>query len=143
MEEDEEVIVLSPDHIVNILNKGSNQEIGTLIDPSLWLNSDYSPLPSLIQAARMLWDDKTQLPKIRRAESAGIQNTINELILIARKAKDNNELHLALVTGVPGSGKTLVGIQLVYENKLDVSESGIMQCSYQVMDHSLRFSSMH
>jgi hypothetical protein len=50
--------------------------------------------------------------------SAGIPRTIAELIHIAKQAKHNNELHLAFVTGVPGSGKTLVGIQPVYENHL-------------------------
>ena len=121
-EADEETIILSSNYIADVLNKESNLETGTLISPTSWINSEYSPLPSLIQAARMLWDDQTQLPQIRRALSAGIPKTISELIEIARNAKQHNELHLALVTGVPGAGKTLVGIQLVYENKLDVSE---------------------
>jgi DUF2075 family protein len=54
--------------------------------------------------------------------SAGIPQTIAELIRIAKLAQSKNELHLALVTGVPGAGKTLVGIQLVYENHLDTSD---------------------
>jgi hypothetical protein len=44
------------------------------------------------------------------------------LIAIAKLAQSKNELHPALVTGVPGAGKTLVGIQLVYENHLDSSD---------------------
>ena len=118
---DEDVIVLSPDHIADVFTVESALETGKLIDPTQWLASEYSPLPSLITAARTIWK-KQPLPQIKRALSAGIPQTIAELISIAQSAKANNELHLALVTGVPGAGKTLVGIQLVYENHLEGSD---------------------
>jgi DUF2075 family protein len=118
---DKDVIVLSPDHIADFFNVQTELETGSLIDPVRWIAADYSPLPSLIQAARTIWNKKP-LPQIKRALSAGIPRTIAELIHIAKQAKQNNELHLAFVTGVPGSGKTLVGIQLVYENHLDDSD---------------------
>ena len=114
--------IISPNRIGDIFKSEFGVEAGMLIDPVTWINADYSPLPSLIQAARRLWDDKTQLPRIRRAESAGIPQTIKELIRIARAAEHDKQLHLAFVTGVPGAGKTLVGIQLVYENQLDASD---------------------
>ena len=116
------ITIASANTIGNFLEMQTNSETQPYIDPRQWINADYAPLPSLIKAARMLWDDKQQLPQIRRALSAGIPKTIAELIRIARSAKQNNELHLAFVTGVPGSGKTLVGIQLVYENQLDASD---------------------
>jgi len=122
LRQDEEVLVISPDHIADIFK---NEEIGvnsSLIDPLTWIHSEYAPLPSLIQAARTIWE-KQPLPQIKRAQSAGIPQTIAELISIAKQAQENNELHLALVTGVPGAGKTLVGIQLVYENHIDSSPS--------------------
>lgn len=112
------VTVASADSLASILEKKLRDNPAAPIDPSQWLDSDYSPLPSLIQAARTIWDQQP-LPQIKRALSAGIPQTIAELIRIAQDAQDRNELHLALVTGVPGAGKTLVGIQLVYENHLD------------------------
>ena len=115
---DDDVIILSPDRIADVFSVESEIETGTVIDPVMWIAADYSPLPSLIQAARTIWD-KQPLPQIKRALSAGIPQTIAELIRIAQVAQAKNELHLALVTGVPGAGKTLVGIQLVYENHLD------------------------
>jgi hypothetical protein len=115
---DEEVLVISPDHIADVFDVEAELENGPLIDPYLWITAEYAPLPSLIQAARIIWD-KQPLPQIKRAQSAGIPETIAELIRIAKEAQAQNELHLALVTGVPGAGKTLVGIQLVYENQLD------------------------
>jgi hypothetical protein len=109
------ISVVSANTISTFLASQAPQDPTTLIDPAAWIASDYSPLPSLIQAARTIWD-KQPLPQIKRALSAGIPQTIAELIRIATVAQANNELHLALVTGVPGAGKTLVGIQLVYEN---------------------------
>ena len=116
----EDVIVLSPDHIADVFTLESELEAGPLIDPQAWIAAEYAPLPSLIEAARTIWN-KQPLPQIKRALSAGIPQTIAELISIAQSAKANNELHLALVTGVARAGKTLVGIQLVYENHLEGS----------------------
>lgn len=79
-----------------------------------WLESEYAPLPSLVTAARMIFDHEP-LPHIRRAESAGIPQTLEALDRIAQDAHANQESHLALITGVPGAGKTLVGLQFVYE----------------------------
>ena len=119
---DEEVTVLSPDHLTKFFLQEFVNESNALIDPIQWIKSEYAPLPSLIQAARTIWD-KQPLPQIKRALSAGIPQTIAELIAIAQEAQAKNELHLALVTGVPGAGKTLVGIQLVYENHLEGSNN--------------------
>lgn len=118
---DDDVIILSPDRIADVFTVESELESGSLIDPAVWIAAEYSPLPSLIQAARTIWN-KQPMPQIKRALSAGIPQTIAELIRIAELAQSKNELHLALVTGVPGAGKTLVGIQLVYENHLDSSD---------------------
>lgn len=120
---DDDVIILSPDRIADVFSVESEVENGKLIEPITWITAEYSPLPSLIQAARMLWDDETQLPQIKNANNAGIPQTINELFTIAEKSQQNKELHLALVTGVPGAGKTLVGIRLVYENHLKESNN--------------------
>lgn len=115
------ISVVSANTISRFLTSHTPAEVQSLIDPIHWLSADYAPLPSLIQAARTIWD-RQPLPQIKRALSAGIPQTIEELITIARLAQQNKEVHLALVTGVPGAGKTLVGIQLVYENHLDESD---------------------
>jgi hypothetical protein len=80
-----------------------------------WLNSEYAPLPSLVAAARLIFEHE-DLPHIRRAESAGIPQTIEVLDRVAQRAQAAGESHLVLVTGVPGAGKTLVGLQFVYES---------------------------
>lgn len=78
-----------------------------------WLQADYAPLPSLVASARCIFEHE-DLPRIRRAESAGIPQALDALRAIAEIAKDKQERHIALVTGVPGAGKTLLGLQFVY-----------------------------
>ncbi|MGG2093486.1 DNA/RNA helicase domain-containing protein [Bacillus sp. S13(2024)] len=92
-----------------------------------WIHSQYAPLPSIIQAAQTIYQEK-ELPQIKRAHSVGIPNTINELSKIAKLAKENKERHLILITGVPGAGKTLVGLQFSYE--YGANETGIQQAIF-------------
>ena len=88
-------------------------------DVAAFLEGDYEPLPSLVHAAKLLFE-KEPLPQIRRAESVGIPDTLQVLHEYAGRALQAGEKVLALVTGVPGSGKTLVGLQFTY----DQSEQG-------------------
>lgn len=117
IKEIDNVLIISPDHLSTAISNISPQENTSLVDSSTWLQADYAPLPSLISAARMIFSHHS-LPKLERADSAGISQAIEELNKIAERAQAKNERHIAFVTGVPGAGKTLVGIQFVYENSL-------------------------
>ncbi|KAA1419214.1 DUF2075 domain-containing protein [Nocardioides humilatus] len=79
-----------------------------------WLRSPYEPLPTLVEAARLIFAEQP-LPRIRRAESAGIPEAVALLAEIAHEAERTSSRVLALVAGVPGAGKTLAGLQLVYD----------------------------
>jgi hypothetical protein len=109
-----------------------------------WLASPYSPLPSLVSAARQIFEHEA-LPHIRRAQSAGIPETIAALQKAAKEAASDSGRHLALVTGVPGAGKTLVGLQFVYATREGNSESSTDAVFLsgngplvQVLQHALR-----
>jgi hypothetical protein len=115
-EHSDEVLVLSKDLLFQYLCEFWKDEKTkeALIDYRKWVDGDYLPLPSLIHAARLIFNHEP-LPTIRRAQSAGIPTTLKKINSIAINAKQNKEHHLALITGVPGAGKTLVGISFVYE----------------------------
>ena len=78
-----------------------------------WIDSSYEPLPTIVEAARMIME-KEELPNIRRLNSTGIPKAIELLEEITQYAKKENKHILALVTGVPGAGKTFLGLQYVY-----------------------------
>jgi len=79
-----------------------------------WYQSEYFPLPSLVRAAQLLFKENS-FPQIKRAQSAGIPNTLKIIHQIALKAEREKSHELVLITGVPGAGKTLVGLQFVFE----------------------------
>ncbi|MGF1514023.1 MAG: DNA/RNA helicase domain-containing protein [Elainellaceae cyanobacterium] len=85
------------------------------IDPQAWGQADYAPLPTVIQAARQIFQHEP-LPDIKRARSARIPEVMDYLHQLAAQAAAKRERHLVLVTGVPGAGKTLVGLQFVHQH---------------------------
>lgn len=85
----------------------------TACNLSNWINSRYEPLPTIVEAARMIMK-KEALPNIRRVNSTGIPDAIKLLEETTLYAKKNKKHILALVTGVPGAGKTFLGLQFVY-----------------------------
>lgn len=117
-----DVTVVPPRHLARFF-----AELPLTNEPALhfptWLASDYSPLPSLVEAARRIFRDEP-LTRIKRAASAGVEKTIDYLLSVAEAAKKAGERHLALVTGVPGAGKTLVGLKFVHEHHFDAPGSG-------------------
>ena len=105
------VTVISPDKIAPFLDSVEESEP---INLGLWLSGDYAPLPTLIAAAKMIFNNE-RLPAIKRAESYGVAKAVLRLREIVRDAEVNSQRSLAFVSGVPGAGKTLVGLQFVYE----------------------------
>jgi hypothetical protein len=87
-------------------------------DPARILGGRYDPLPGIAHAARLIFQ-KQPLPRIRRADSAKIPDVHQRLLQLARTAASSRERTLVLLSGAPGSGKTLVGLQLVHSPELD------------------------
>lgn len=90
------------------------------IDIDSWLTSVYAPLPTLIAAARRIFQHEP-LPAIKRALSTGIPEAVALLGDLAERAAADNDRVLAFIAGVPGSGKTLAGLSLVYERTAKMS----------------------
>jgi hypothetical protein len=91
---------------------------GPDLDPAAWLNAEYAPLPSVVAAARRVFADEP-LPHIRRAASAGIPQVLRAIDRLVARAAAKGERHLVLITGVPGAGKTLVGLSAVHAHGAD------------------------
>jgi len=114
------VYICSPDKLEElIIPKLSNKQVISLDG---WLKGEYAPLPSLVEAAKAIYQNE-DLPYIRKAHSAGIPQAVDKLISIAEDAKKYGNRVLALVTGVPGSGKTLLGLDFVHKTNSDFEGS--------------------
>lgn len=92
-------------------------EIGSITECNVteWINSKYEPLPTMVEAARRFWNGQ-ELPNIKHAHAGtNLDEAIACLKDVAEKAAKEKSNILALVTGVPGAGKTFLGLQFVYD----------------------------
>ena len=112
------VRVVGPDYlntVVNELEKGN--ETNPLSQEDFLSEEAYRPLPTLIQAARELFHSGT-LRTIHRARAA-TDPAVKEICRIIREAHQTKSRRLILITGVPGAGKTLVGLRIAHAHFLD------------------------
>ena len=83
------------------------------LDAQQWLASSYRPTPTIIEAARALYAQHS-VEDIARYD-AGAENlrlTSARIEEIVEDAKANRRKAICFVTGVPGAGKTLVGLNV-------------------------------
>lgn len=74
-----------------------------------WANSGYSPTPTIIEAATALYSEHT-VKDITRHDG-DIEKTIQRISAIIDDCEQTRKKAICFVTGVPGAGKTLVGLQ--------------------------------
>lgn len=78
-----------------------------------WLISPYTPTPTIIEAARTLYENHSVEDITRHeADKVSTDTTIAYLLDVVKRSKDNSEKSICFVTGVPGAGKTLVGLDV-------------------------------
>jgi hypothetical protein len=112
------VHVAGPDALDRLVQDFQSTSSGTILAPQEFLAEDaYRPLPTLVQAARELFRSGT-LRRIHRARAA-TEPAIQEITRIIHEAARTRSRRLILLTGVPGAGKTLVGLQVVHAHFLD------------------------
>ena len=107
------VIIAPKDTLADAIS-GVLVEQNTRDDIDKWLNSKYEPLPTIVEAAK-LFVRQEELPNIRRVNSTCIPQAIECLKEISEYAETNKKHVVAFVTGVPGAGKTFLGLKYVYD----------------------------
>ncbi|MBE6374541.1 MAG: DUF2075 domain-containing protein, partial [Lentisphaerae bacterium] len=83
------------------------------IDLSRWIFSRYMPTPTIIQAASSLYLNHS-VAEITKTEASGenLQRTSEFVMTVIEHSRTNREKSICFVTGVPGAGKTLVGLNI-------------------------------
>ncbi len=120
-------IYLQKENINTLISKVNEivDEYGTdeKIDFDKWFNSPYYPTPTIISAAVEAYKTHS-LTEIAHSEAGqdDIDACENEITNLIKKAKNENKKYICFVTGVPGAGKTLVGLDVVAKS-LDKDES--------------------
>ena len=82
------------------------------VDPN-WIISPYAPTPTIIEAARTLYESHSVEDIVRHeADDVTTDATIAYILDVIKRSKENGEKSICFVTGVPGAGKTLVGLDV-------------------------------
>ena len=78
-----------------------------------WSISPYVPTPTIIEAARTLYESHSVEDITRHeADKVSTDATISCILDVINRSKKNSEKSICFVTGVPGAGKTLVGLEV-------------------------------
>ncbi len=96
------------------------------IDPSRWDASEYVPTPTIVEAARVLYEGQN-VREISRCH-AGAENltkTSAAVMLAIQRAHHEGRKLICFVTGVPGAGKTLAGLNIVHNRELHEGSLGV------------------
>lgn len=89
------------------------------INPNDWDSSPYRPVPTIIEAAEILFAGHN-VREIMHSHAGAINLTLtsDRLVEIIQEAQRKSEKVICFVTGVPGAGKTLAGLNVVHNPAL-------------------------
>ena len=102
--------------LISDVLENENAKPSTIEDFANWAISRYSPTPTIIEAASALYQNHS-VEDITRHEAAGaaLEETTQFVLNIIERSKERKEKSICFVTGVPGAGKTLVGLNVAIQ----------------------------
>lgn len=92
------------------------------INPIHWDRCLYTPTPTIVAAAQHLYA-KNSVEEIMRssAGTGALKRTSTAVLEVIQNAHAHKEKVVCFVTGVPGSGKTLVGLDIANRDTVDTA----------------------
>ncbi len=111
--------------LLNVQNLGeffASFDSNNLMDVAAWEQSSYKPTPTIIEAAQALYQ-KHDVAEITRSDAGAknLSDTAGCISNIIEKAKQEHKKAICFVTGVPGAGKTLAGLNIANQ-RLKIAE---------------------
>jgi hypothetical protein len=106
-------IFAAASNLTEVIGKVLELSSGEEINHSNWKDSRYSPTPTIIEAATALYRGHS-VKEISRSDAGAINlsDTSDTVKDIISQAKERSQKCICFVTGVPGAGKTLVGLNI-------------------------------
>ncbi len=106
-------ICTNADELPSVISRITSELPAQSIDSSLWERSRYCPTPTIVEAARALYAGHG-VAEISRNDAGAInlRETSECLAEIIENSRSRSQKAICFVTGVPGAGKTLVGLNI-------------------------------
>lgn len=91
---------------------------GSPIDAQIWIRAPYHPTPTIVEAARALYAQHS-VEAIARydAGAKNLRTTSRRIEELIDDARGRGRKAICFVTGVPGAGKTLVGLNVATQRR--------------------------
>ena len=106
-------ILVHPAGFREVIDLALRAVTGAVLDEQRWARAPYYPTPTIVEAARALYAQHS-VEAIARYD-AGAQNlraTSSRIEELVDEARARGRKLICFVTGVPGAGKTLVGLNV-------------------------------
>ena len=103
-----------PENIEEIISFITKKENVQKFDYKNWEIQPYEPTPTIIEAAKQLYSNHG-VENLNKAEGdrENLKATRDSVVEIIKNSKKNNEKSICFITGVPGAGKTLAGLDII------------------------------
>ncbi len=91
----------------------------TQLSISEWNVGEYRPVPTIVEAAIGMFAEM-QVEDIAKAgcDPINLTATIDTIRQLVKKSEEKKKKTVCFVTGVPGAGKTLAGLQVVHDREI-------------------------
>jgi len=122
-----EVIKCNSESLSEAIKQVLSQRSASPLEAEEWLNSPYVPTPTIIEAAQALYRGHGVTDISRNDASAvNLNLTTSAINAIIEKSKSEHKKSICFITGVPGAGKTLAGLNIANErHKFDENEHAV------------------
>lgn len=94
-----------------------DQTVAGPIVPKQWMDSPYRPTPTIIDAATLLYEGHG-VRELSHRHAYNLDQTTEMLLREVRDAQQFGRRTICFVTGIPGAGKTLTGLNVVHSKGL-------------------------
>lgn len=116
-----EPLLTNANHLADLFSMVLSEPIPTMshsVSIEDWSRSRYSPTPTIIEAARSLYLNHS-VENITRHDAEGeqLKRTTQYVQEVIRETKFRGGKSICFVTGVPGAGKTLVGLNVAVQQE--------------------------
>jgi hypothetical protein len=103
----------APRQLRQAIDEALQDASGSALNGDAWGRSPYQPTPTIIEAARALYS-RHSVEAITRndAGAKNLQITSGTVEEIIERSRSRREKAIVFVTGVPGAGKTLIGLNV-------------------------------
>jgi hypothetical protein len=98
-----------------VLGRALDFAEGEAVDAQAWLAGRYRPTPTIVEAAMALYA-RHRVADISRSDADNLGATSGFINNVIERARNSGAKAICFVTGVPGAGKTLVGLDVATQS---------------------------